>query len=122
MHKQVTQVSRAYLDLNRFMIFRDTAKLVRYLQGFSEKLKILLRIHLEASNFDQDADSSCEWSARCLTSWRATAVSYDHDQCVHEHFLIDPPMHQIGLFPTLHVMWCLKNVTGSDRDDCVISE
>ena len=35
-----------------------------------------------------------------------------------------PPsrMHQIGLFPTLHAMWCLKNVTGSDRDDCVISE
>ena len=51
-YKQVTYVSRAYLDLNRSVIICDTEELVWYLQEFNnEKLKILLRIYLEKSNF-----------------------------------------------------------------------
>ena len=67
-HEQVTHVSRTYLDLHRFVIFRDATELVRYLQEFnSEKLKMLLRIHLETSNF---------WSRCWFILWIVSKVSH----------------------------------------------
>ena len=63
--------------------------------------------------FDRDADSSCEWSARCLTSWKPTTFGYDYElRTIPSRTFPDKSTHQSGLLSTLHVMKCLKNVTG----------